>query len=249
MMTKTARVTVRGAESSIASGNTRGSEGSEGSEGTEGSAGFEGAEPSDAPSNLSLLRAFRWCAHLQRLLGAGNHGQDRLLVVLSEAPGAHMAQGSLARVAQRQPATLSQQLETMEQAGWVTRRPSEQDRRAVEVSLTEAGRAEAARARERRQATADAAFGGLAPQDRAQLASILDELGARWKSLAFGEEPPEPGPQGRQVADKQGERVVDKQCERVVSAQPVPGARDKRDAGMSPESPAGAVPANPRSQG
>lgn len=155
----------------------------------------ESAQPAeqpdtDAASNLALLRAFRRCAHLQRLV-SGHRGQDRVLIVLLTR-GA-MSQSRLAKEMQRQPATLSQQLEAMEQAGLVSRAPNGQDRRLLDVSLTPAGRAEAHAALERNQATADALFGGLASeQDRVTLARILRELAATWDAIAGGAGVPSP---------------------------------------------------------
>ncbi len=138
-------------------------------------------------SNLALLRAFRRCSHLQRL-ASKNHGQDRLLIVLAER--GTLLQSQLAKITQRQPATLCQQLESMEQAGLVSRSPNEQDRRLVDVSLTTAGSAAAQEAIARRQATADALFGPLTSEDdRAALARILNTLHDAWEAEVHGGDP------------------------------------------------------------
>ncbi len=132
-----------------------------------------------APTNLELLGLFRRCAHAQRP-PQGLHGQNRLLVVLSEHGS--ITQRALGEVMQRTPATLAQQLASMEEAGLVERRRRRDDRRSVEVRLTDAGRDAARRASEERVRRADELFGGLGDRDRRELARILGGLLARWTS-------------------------------------------------------------------
>lgn len=138
-------------------------------------------------SNLGLLRSFRRCSHLHRL-ASKNHGQDRVLIVLTER--GPMPQSRLAKITQRQPATLCQQLEAMEQAGLVSRAPNAGDRRLVDVSLTPAGDAAAQEAIARRQATADALFSPLVDEaDRLALARVLRTLRDAWEAQASPDAP------------------------------------------------------------
>ena len=87
-----------------------------------------------------------------------------------------MTQRKLAVATQRSAATLSQQLETMEQEDLVVRRPNAEDRRTVDVALTPQGEAAAQGALDERRRTADELFGGLPASDRAALARILGTL-------------------------------------------------------------------------
>lgn len=137
-------------------------------------------QPLDPSSPLALLRLFRRCAHLQR--PADRTGQNRILTCLLER--GDMTQRRLAEVTQRSPATLCQQLEAMEQAGLVARKPSEADRRNVDVRLTDQGHQEARKAVASRQRRANELFGRLPETDRAELARILGTLERMWREGA-----------------------------------------------------------------
>ena len=129
---------------------------------------------------LELLRLFRRCAHLQRPVE--RTGQNRILITLREHGG--MTQRRLAEATQRSAATLSQQLEAMEQEGLVVRRPNAGDRRTVDVALTPQGEAAAQGALDERRRPADELVGGLPASDRAALARILGTLEHSWRDRA-----------------------------------------------------------------
>lgn len=133
-----------------------------------------------AADTLELLRLFRRCAHLQRPVE--RTGQNRILITLREHGG--MTQRKLAEATQRSAATLSQQLEAMEQEGLVVRRPNAEDRRTVDVALTPQGETAAQGALDERRRTADELFGGLSASDRAALARILGTLERSWRDRA-----------------------------------------------------------------
>lgn len=135
----------------------------------------------DPAATSSLLRAFRRCSHLQRLLNVSG-GQGRVLTMLLRR-GA-MTQRELANMVERKPATLCQQLEAMEQAGLVERTPNETDRRTVDVRLTARGEEAARQTIADQNALADQLFGQLDEQDRAELARILGTLETQWRSIA-----------------------------------------------------------------
>ena len=136
-----------------------------------------GALKPAAYTNLELLKLFRWCSHAQRPAGSP-HGQNRLLrTLVAHGP---MTQRDLAEAVQRTPATLSQQLESMESAGLVVREKCPGDRRTVLVSLTEEGAAAAERMAAEQRRHADELFGGLGDADRAELGRILWGLLERW---------------------------------------------------------------------
>lgn len=147
---------------------------------THPTARHSGAGAADTADTLELLRLFRRCAHLQRPVE--RTGQNRILITLREHGG--MTQRKLAEATQRSAATLSQQLETMEQEGLVVRRPNAEDRRTVDVALTPQGEAAAQGALDERRRTADELFGGLPASDRAALARILGTLERVWRDRA-----------------------------------------------------------------
>ncbi len=74
------------------------------------------------------------------------------------------------------PRSATEVADALEAAGLLTRSPDPTDRRAVLLTLTDAGRHTVARVRERRRAAADDAVATLSPEDRAQLRRILETL-------------------------------------------------------------------------
>ena len=92
-----------------------------------------------------------------------------------------LTQRELVELTQRRSATLSEQLETMEKAGYIVREKNALDKRNIDVRLTDAGRTAADEARREREATAEALFGGLSEQERTAFYNILGKLGEAWE--------------------------------------------------------------------
>ena len=76
------------------------------------------------------------------------------------------------------PQTLGEMLRRLEERGLVERSKSEADGRAIEVRLTDEGRARAAEIAERRKLAAADLFAVLTDEEKEQLANILDKIGA-----------------------------------------------------------------------
>lgn len=71
-----------------------------------------------------------------------SHAYYQVLAMLSAQPDATTTMGELARLTVTSPSRLSHAVGTLEQRGWVARRPCESDRRVQYAALTAAGRAE-----------------------------------------------------------------------------------------------------------
>ncbi|MFA9440229.1 MarR family winged helix-turn-helix transcriptional regulator [Uliginosibacterium sp. sgz301328] len=80
--------------------------------------------------------------HLERDLGATgcdvNFSQFRVLKALAHSDGMNATE--LARRVEHDAGALTRMLDRLQEKGYVIRRPCEGDRRAVDVTLTEAGR-------------------------------------------------------------------------------------------------------------
>ena len=137
-------------------------------------------------TNLMLLTRFRQCAHIQFHRPRQFRGQWRILVLLKER--GLLTQRELTQILQRKPATLSEQLENMEKAGWITREKFEADKRNVVIRLTQLGTEMAQEAEHERQKEADDLFDGLNQEDRNRLFEILGKLGDAWSAGNCGEE-------------------------------------------------------------
>ena len=117
-------------------------------------------------------------------------GQGRVLKLLTFKP--EISQKELASILDIRPQSLGELLIKLEKAGYVTRTPSETDRRSMNVSLTDAGRAAA----EQPDAPTpmDDIFDVLGEEERAQLSAILAKLIAQFEAMP-GEDD-ENGPRG-----------------------------------------------------
>lgn len=137
-------------------------------------------------TNLMLLTRFRQCAHIQFHRPRQFRGQWRILVLLKER--GVMTQKELTQILQRRPATLSEQLDNMEKAGWIVREKCEADKRNVVIRLTELGAKTAQEADLERQKEADDLFGMLDQEERGRLFEILGKLGEAWSAATDMEE-------------------------------------------------------------
>lgn len=137
-----------------------------------------GKEKKELETDLELLHLFRRCSHLMRRCTNSFPGQSYLLVLLRQ--NGPMTQRRLTELTQRRPATLSEQLENMERAGFVERKTSESDRRNIDLALTPAGEKAAARAAEERSAAAAELFGPLENGEKQELRRMLERLLALW---------------------------------------------------------------------
>jgi DNA-binding MarR family transcriptional regulator len=82
--------------------------------------------------------------------------------------------------------TMTRNLAQLEKRGWLQRQAGKQDRRTIEVSLTEAGRQQAGALRQATTALLQRAFSSFHPSDRAERAVALDRVAAALEKL----EPP-----------------------------------------------------------
>lgn len=131
----------------------------------------------DSELNLRLLGMMHQIAYLMQTQEKFR-GQGRLLVLLNRY-GA-LTQRELIELTGRRSATLSEQLEGMEKSGLILRRKNEQDKRNVDVELTQQGKLAAAKALQNRQAYADELFAAVPQRKKQQLAGLLDALLHAW---------------------------------------------------------------------
>lgn len=130
-------------------------------------------------TNLAVLKAFRQCAHFQWHRVGRFQGQGRLLILLSRQES--MTQKELADITQRRSATLSEQLELMEKGGLIIREKNPNDKRNVDIRLTQKGREAAVEAENERVATADTLFSVLEDEEKEQFYRTLGKLIEAWK--------------------------------------------------------------------
>ena len=111
--------------------------------------------------------------------GGSHHGQGRILSILSE--DGTMSQRELMELLQIRSASLSELLGKLDAGGCVTRDKNEGDKRNVNITITEKGKAVAAEYKRWRQDTAAALFAPLREDERAALSRLLLKLLTAWR--------------------------------------------------------------------
>lgn len=134
-------------------------------------------------SNRDLLELFfqlEW--HLRRYhlhnyrefgpMGAPHRGQGRILSLLKIKP--EISQKELATILDIRSQSLGELLAKLEKAGFITRTPSETDRRGMDIHLTEAGLAASEQPEEPQGL--DGMFGCLNEEEQEKMADYLTRL-------------------------------------------------------------------------
>jgi DNA-binding MarR family transcriptional regulator len=142
-----------------------------------------------------LSRVWRLARHLDRARAAAftGHGLepwefDVLSALRRQGPPYQLSPGSLLRTTMVTSGTMTNRIDRLEQAGLVRRSPDPQDKRGVLVSLTHEGRARVDVALEELLSSEQELLAGLDIGQRAELASLLRVLLARFdaKTLSRG---------------------------------------------------------------
>lgn len=142
--------------------------------------------PVDA--NLDLILALRDVSHVLRQLYEGKGSQTRVLIVLGES--GPITQRKLTELLGIQPGSASEVIGKLERAGLILRSPSRQDRRTVDISLTEEGTRQSLEARQQRIRRHTEMFECLSDEEKQQLLLLLSKLGDDW-AARYGDRPQE----------------------------------------------------------
>ena len=137
-------------------------------------------------SNLDLILALRDVSHVLRQLYEGKGSQARVLIVLGES--GPMTQRKLTELLDIQPGSASEVIAKLERAGLIHRSPSRQDRRTVDISLTEEGMRQSLEARQQRIRRHTEMFECLSHEEKQQLLLLLNKLGDDW-AVRYGDQP------------------------------------------------------------
>lgn len=122
----------------------------------------------------SMLHRYRYFARKQHGRMADPHrGQGRVLALLKMQP--EISQRELGYLLGMRNQSLGELLAKLERSGYVTRTPSEKDRRVMDVHLTPEGEA-AAQSMESQQDGVEMPFDFLSEEEQTQLSAILDHI-------------------------------------------------------------------------
>ena len=139
--------------------------------------------------NNKLIWKFRDIGHILRHISEGKGSQQRILIMLNEL--GPISQNELTQQLGIQPGSASEVIIKLETAGYITRTPSEKDRRTTVVQLTEAGTAAAQQAAALRAERHEQMFSTLNPEEKETLLSLLEKLNADWEQK-YGADAREP---------------------------------------------------------
>ena len=142
---------------------------------------------SEGDGLFELLHRLEWLMnrchmknhHRHGPMGGLHRGQGRALKLLAKHPG--LKQQELAALLDMRTQSLGELLTKLERGGYIEREPSEADRRAMDIRLTEQGRQAAEQAG--KCGDADAPFDCLTPEERqafgGYMARVIESLEAQ----------------------------------------------------------------------
>ncbi len=114
--------------------------------------------------------------------GEGKGGQFRVLAVLNEQ--GDMSQKALMEMLDIRSASLSELLFKVEDRGWIERARSAEDKRNVDVHLTEEGKAVVAAMDAKRGERRTALFANFTDEEKEALSKLLEKLLANMETMA-----------------------------------------------------------------
>lgn len=109
-------------------------------------------------------------------------GQERLLQIIMKK--GEISQKELGEMLDARAGSLSELLSKLEKNGLITRTPSDDDRRSMNIAITESGRQAASEAAQEREKMAEGLFEALSAEEQSQLNALLAKLTNAWKEKA-----------------------------------------------------------------
>ena len=113
----------------------------------------------------------------------GKSSQNRILHILSKSE--RMTQRELTEQLGIQPGSVSEIIKKLETAGLISRQSNSEDRRTVDIALTDAGKAQAEASCT--QLASHPLFESLTDEEKQQLLSLLEKVGRDWHHRFRGE--------------------------------------------------------------
>lgn len=131
-----------------------------------------------------LLQNLRNAGHMIRNLSEGRASQKRILVLLDQT--GVITQRELTKKLRVQSASSSEILTKMEEAGLILRALNQEDRRTMDLSLTQAGKKEAEAAKKEIAALRKEMFTCLNEEEKKTLLALLEKLNGEWDNCYRG---------------------------------------------------------------
>ena len=137
---------------------------------------------SQLPLPRHVLHDLGFFGHYLHMNAGGRSGQQHILVKLHKS-GGHMTQRDLQEAAGISSASISEVVSKLECAGLISKTRSDEDRRQVEIALTQEGVTRAQELIERRREFEGQCIACLNEEEQQQLVALLDRLVDHWRGL------------------------------------------------------------------
>ena len=143
-------------------------------------------EPSEERSAIArhVLHDLGYFGHYLHVNAGGRSGQQHMLVKLRKHDG-HMTQRDLQECSHIKSASLSEVLAKLECAGLIERTRSADDRRQLDIALTERGACLADELLAQRESFDRQCLACLDEQEQDQLVDMLDRLVEHWQHIEW----------------------------------------------------------------
>ena len=128
----------------------------------------------DSVISERLFLNLRNTGHVLHFLSEGKGGQKRALIILNKHE--KMTQRELTEKLRIQPGSVSELLSKLEEKNWIVRTQNEEDRRNVDIVLTDEGKEQAVVALEERNQLHEDMFTSLSMEEKEQLLGLLEKL-------------------------------------------------------------------------
>ena len=146
--------------------------------------------PPTHPEGLSrqgcILQDLGYFGHFLHMHGGGRSGKQHMLIKLLTVGGT-LQQRDLQSTEPISSASLSEVLTKLEREGLITRPRSEQDRRQLDITLTDEGWKEAQAWADQRKSFEQDALSVLSEDEQVQLLDVLDRMVTHWNTIEENE--------------------------------------------------------------
>ncbi len=131
-----------------------------------------------------LLVKLKMCNYFMRHHHGEHTGQKHILLVLLEQNEDIISQRQLQEILGIQAGSLSEILAKIEATGWITRQKNADDKRQIDISLTESGKIYAEQMQKMHQQRMETIFACFDDDEKHTFAQLLDKLLDSWHELA-----------------------------------------------------------------
>jgi DNA-binding MarR family transcriptional regulator len=136
----------------------------------------------EEPLSRRILHDLGFFGHYLHVHAGGRSGKQHILAKLHQA-GGKLSQRELQERSHISSAALSEVLSKLEMEGLVTRSRSDEDRRQMDITLTEEGVTQAIMRKREFEAFESECLSCLSEDERIQLLEMLDRLAELWRGM------------------------------------------------------------------